>query len=108
NWVLPAHDGLTGDNQVSNVAHPRVDLFAAETGMVVAEAMYLLEPEMTRRAGPRLVQRLKDEINRRIITPVETLDDLWWFSGRNNWTPWCCFNTLGAAMYSLDDMDRLA
>ncbi len=105
-WSLPAHAGLAAQQQVVDINTPVVDLFAAETAMVLAEASYLLKPQLDTLAT-RIVRRVHQEILHRIIIPLETRDDFRWFSGRNNWTPWCCCNILCAAMYVLEDTPRL-
>ncbi len=105
-WSLPAHaDRLPGD-VLPRDDRQSVDLFACETAMVLAEACYLLRAEL-QAVSPGLLQRVNAEILRRVVEPVETRDDFWWLAGRNNWTPWCASNTLGAALYTLDDPARL-
>ena len=103
-WCLPAH---TGGLALPLPDTQYVDLFACETAMVLSEALYLLEGELER-AAPAIPRRIRDEVIRRVIEPSETRSDFWWFNGRNNWTPWCCANALGAAMIVLDDEERLA
>ena len=106
-WSLPAHaERLPGD-VLPRQDRETVDLFACETAMVLAEARYLLQAEL-QAVSPALVERLEQEIERRVIVPVETRDDFWWLSGGNNWSPWCAGNTLGAACYLLADPARLA
>lgn len=106
-WCLPAHaDRLPGD-VLPRQDKQSVDLFACETAMVLAEARYLLHDALAG-VSPALVERLEREILARVVEPVETHDDFWWLGGRNNWSPWCASNVLGAAMYLLDDRDRLA
>jgi hypothetical protein len=105
-WSVPAHARNAPDPLPSADAE-MVDLFAAETAMVVAETLYLVGDAL-REISPALVKRLERECIRRVIVPVETRNDFWWFSGGNNWTPWICSNVEGAAMYLLDDPDRLA
>src|SRR5699024_1597232 len=84
-----------------------VDLFACESAMVLAESLYLLGEELSR-VSPGLVDRVTQKVMSRVIEPVEQHDDFGWLDGHNNWTPWCASNALGAAMYLLDDRDRLA
>jgi len=84
-----------------------VDLFACETAMALAEAAYLLADELDA-VSPAVCERVRRQVMARVIEPVEKRNDFWWLGGRNNWTPWCSFNTLGAAMYVLDDPERLA
>ncbi|OPZ85764.1 MAG: Heparinase II/III-like protein [bacterium ADurb.Bin429] len=106
-WCIPAHAQRLPDDALPRQDLESVDLFACETAMVLAEARYLLFDALYG-VSPALVDRLDREIQRRVVVPVETRDDFWWLSGRNNWSPWCAANTLGAAMYLLDDTARLA
>lgn len=105
-WSVPAH-ARNAPDPLPNADAEMVDLFAAETAMVVAHALYLVG-EGLGEISPALVRRLKKETIRRVIEPVETRDDFTWFSGFNNWTPWICSNVEGAAMRLIDDLDRLA
>ncbi|HOS43310.1 MAG TPA: heparinase II/III family protein, partial [Armatimonadota bacterium] len=106
-WCIPAHALRLPDDALPRQDLESVDLFACETAMVLAETRYLLHDAL-RAVSPALVERLDREVQRRVIIPVETRDDFWWLSGRNNWSPWCAANTLGAALYLLDDTARLA
>lgn len=112
-WVIPAHehrDFHSSNHQIlPDLSRPRVDLFAAETAMTLAEAVYLMEGSLGE-AGQIAMARVREEILRRVIVPVETRgEEFWWMTSTGcNWTPWCCYNVLGAAMYVLDDPQRLA
>ncbi len=105
-WSVPAHARNAPDPLPSADAE-MVDLFAAETAMIVARTLYLVGEGLAG-ISPSLVRRMEKETIRRVIVPVETRDDFGWFSGFNNWTPWICSNVEGAAMHLLDDPDRLA
>jgi hypothetical protein len=105
-WCLPAHATRDDQGALHTQSSHTVDLFAAETGMVLAEALYLIKNVLPQEAKA-LADRIKLQIIERIIVPFET-QDFGWYSGRNNWSPWCSSNIAGAAMYVLDDPDRLA
>jgi hypothetical protein len=109
-WCLPAHSArITGD-VLQRQDRESVDLFAAETAMTLATARYLLEAELEK-LSPALADRVGREVLRRVVNPVATSDEFgssWWLDGRNNWSPWCASNVLGAAMFVLDDQARLA
>jgi hypothetical protein len=106
-WCLPAHAERNGTDPLARADRHTVDLFAAETAMILAECCWLLAPELER-VSPSVVQRVRDAIRVRVVEPVELRDDVRWFSGFNNWTPWCASNVLGAALYTIDDTRRLA
>jgi len=105
-WCVPAHARNQPDPLPSQHVEP-VDLFNCETAMVLAEAHYLLDEELSA-LSPSLCERVRQQVLRRVVEQVETRDDFSWFSGFNNWTPWCASNVLGAAMYELEDTQRLA
>lgn len=109
-WCLPAHEGLDKGEVFADPTRFKVDLFNASTGRILVSTLRLLEPELAK-VSPALVQRVKMEVMRRVVEPAEKLniDTAWWFSGRNNWTPWCASNISGCAIYLLDDQpERLA
>lgn len=95
-WQLPAHNGYVRDApQLSwpDVENPVVDLFAAETGALLActcAALRDMLPEAVHR-------RVRFEVERRILVPCSTMH-FWWMGGGdeplNNWTPWCTQNVL--------------
>ncbi|KAJ2960771.1 hypothetical protein NQZ79_g3932 [Umbelopsis isabellina] len=69
-WVVPAHTRC------------RVDLFNAETGFALAQIVDLLRDKMDR----NLVNRVYQEIDKRILTPYEQNGrNEEWFSAVNNW-----------------------
>lgn len=109
-WCLPAHEGLTSGETLPDPERFRIDLFNASTGKTLADVLELLEPELAK-ISPMLVRRVRTELMRRLIEPAEQQNDdnTWWFSGFNNWTPWCASNLSGCAVYLLDDQpERLA
>lgn len=80
-WCLPAHYGSA---DVDN--HRMIDLFAAETGFALAETYTMLKD----RLDPLVAERIRTEIDRRIIEPFSTkLNKLWWESCENNWAAVC-------------------
>jgi hypothetical protein len=107
-WCLPAHALRHPGDLFPREDLETVDLFACETAAVLADTLYLLEGEISS-LTTTLPRRLRMAIEARVIRPAEQ-DPLrhWWSDGRNNWTPWCCSNILGAALVVLDDQDRLA
>lgn len=111
-WVIPAHvKGLQRGNDLPNQHTQVVDLFAAETGTLFAWTYYLLADELGK-ISPLIPDRLRDEVQSRILKPNLERDDFWWMgtdatdgSARhlNNWTPWICSNWLAAILLVEDD-----
>ena len=111
-WGVPAHVGAQKRGSgLPDVTEPTVDLFAAETGMLMAWTEYLLGDKLDA-VSPLVRERIRHEVDRRILTPNLVRDDFWWMgvSGRslNNWTPWICSNWLAAALLLEPDTDRRA
>lgn len=95
-WQLPAHNSYERDKPAApwpDVARPIVDLFAAETGALLACADAVLGDVL-----PQPVHdRIRREVEHRILTPYLT-EHFWWMGNgdeeMNNWTPWCTQNVL--------------
>jgi hypothetical protein len=109
-WGVPAHVGAQKrGNGLPDVAEPTVDLFAAETGMLLAWTDYLVGAELDR-VSPLVRERIAHEIDRRILTPCLERDDFWWMglSGRsvNNWDPWISSNWLTSVLLLEKDPAR--
>ncbi len=111
-WGVPAHVGAQKRGSgLPDTTEPVVDLFAAETGMLLAWTDYLLADRLDA-VSPLLRERIRIETRRRILDPCLERNDFWWmgFGGRivNNWNPWICSNWLAAALLLEDDADRRA
>ncbi len=108
-WGVPAHLSLQKKgNGLPDVTEPTVDLFAAETGALLAWTSYLL-PEALDSVSPLIRERIRLEVRRRIIDVNLERDDFWWmgFSRTvNNWNPWICSNWLTAVLLLEDDPAR--
>lgn len=101
-WGLPAHLGAQKAGiGLPDVSEPIVDLFAAETASLLAWTQYELGDSLAR-VSPLIPERIRLEIDRRVLTPCLTRDDFSWmgFSGRpvNNWNPWISSNWLTSAL----------
>ncbi len=111
-WGVPAHLSLQEAGPgLPDVAEPTVDLFAAETGSLLAWVDYLLGDRLD--AVSSLIRdRIRYEIDRRILTPNLERDDFWWMGfqgGRiNNWNPWVNSNWLTAVLLVESDEARRA
>lgn len=98
-WQLPAHNSYIRDTPqlpLPDTTRPIVDLFAAETGALLAMVHYLLGHALDH-ACPGLDARVVREVDRRILHPWET-SHFWWMGNGDepmcNWTTWCTQNCL--------------
>ncbi len=98
-WQLPAHNSYIRDTPqlpLPDTSRPIVDLFAAETGELLALTRYLLQDELDT-AAPGITARMERELNARILTPYFH-DHFWWMGNGSepmcNWTSWCTQNVL--------------
>jgi len=106
-WVVPAHlSALQSAPGLPDLSSPVVDLYCGETANLLAWMYYLLGDELSR-VSPLLPERIKHELNTRLLTPCMHRDDFWWMMtpgkeqpGRtiNNWTSWICSNWLAAVL----------
>src|SRR2546427_10637670 len=110
-WGSTAHLGMQrAGNGLPDVTEPIVDLFAAETGALLAWTDYLLGDRLDQ-VSPLLRKRIRAEVDRRVLTPALQRDDFWWmgFGERknvNNWNPWINSNWLTAALVLEADPQR--
>ncbi|MBI5931551.1 MAG: heparinase II/III family protein [Chloroflexi bacterium] len=120
-WVVPAHEEqgpnyweveppiLRTEPLGAHTALTRepdsIDLFAAETGAVLAETAYLLKDDLT----PEVYQRVKQELERHIFKPyLAHARKHWWFKGALNWNG-VCNGSIGLAFLRMvDDPQTLA
>ena len=98
-WQLPAHNSYIRDTPqlpLPDTSRPIVELFAAETGALLALTRYLLTDELDA-AVPGITARMDWELNARILTPYFH-DHFWWMGNEDepmcNWTSWCTQNVL--------------
>jgi len=111
-WGVPAHIGAQKRGPgLPDVTEPVVDLFAAETAMLLAWTDYLVGDALDR-VSPLVRERIRLEIDRRVLGPCLERNDFWWmgFGGRqvNNWNPWIVSNWLAAALLVERDPARRA
>ncbi len=98
-WQLPAHNSYIRDTPqlpLPDTTRPIVDLFAAETGALLALTRYLLPDELDT-AASGITARMERELNARILTPYFTSHFWWMGNGAEpmcNWTSWCTQNVL--------------
>jgi hypothetical protein len=108
-WGTVAHLGAQGP--LPDVRDPIVELFSAETAALLAWTDYLVGERLDA-VSPRLRERLRLEVERRVLTPALERDDFWWagFTARsvNNWNPWINSNWLTAVLILERDPARRA
>lgn len=117
-WVISAHNGAehagvepTPPKPLPDPDQPYVDLFAAQTAMVLSITCQLLADQLDA-VAPILRRRVKNEVERRVLRPFEARDDFWWMGFIRhdlcNWTPWIVSNVMLTACIWIEDRDRLA
>lgn len=113
-WGVPAHLFMQkAGTELADVEDPVVDLYAAETGALLAWADYLLGPELDS-ISPMIRKRMALETDRRVLTPLLEVDDYWWmgFAPKdnylNNWNPWINSNWIMALLVFEKDSFRKA
>ncbi len=101
-WQLPAHNSYIRDCTqfpLPDVTAPVLDLFACETGAVLAAAYYLMK-DVLDKISPFITKRILSELDHRIFTPYLNVHFWWMGNGNepmNNWTIWCTQNVLLSA-----------
>ncbi|SFL73095.1 Heparinase II/III-like protein [Paenibacillus sp. 1_12] len=98
-WCAPAHHYLSLNPMqlLSDTKEPLFDLTAGETASLLAWTSHLLHNQLDQ-ITTLIRERIRVEIERRILTPYMERNDFWWmgFGERevNNWNPWCNANML--------------
>ncbi len=109
-WQLPAHNSYIRDTPqlpLPDSGAPVLDLFACETGSILAATLYLLGDKLDA-FSPFIRKRITCELTHRIFTPY--LERHFWWMGNgdepmNNWTIWCTQNILIAVFLTSTDED---
>ncbi|HKH08084.1 MAG TPA: hypothetical protein VKA62_03970, partial [Agromyces sp.] len=100
-WCWPAHDDVfarTG-GVAADPAHPYLDLGAGEVASLFAWTRFALAESLDARY-PGLGDRMRDEVDRRVLEPFTERRDWHWLGldGRlHNWNPWIHGNVIVAA-----------
>jgi hypothetical protein len=112
-WGSTAHLGAQKRGSgLPDVTEPVVELFSAEAAALLAWTDYLLGARLDS-VSPLLRERIRVEVDRRVLTPALERDDFWWlgFGPRkdvNNWNPWIASNWLASALILERDPQRRA
>jgi hypothetical protein len=107
-WVIPAHN--RADAHLDDVTTTWIDLFAGETGSLLAWTHYLLQSRLDA-VDPLIAGRMRREVALRVLGPFLTHDDYWWMGVEgsrrpNNWSPWCSSSVLGGFLLLEPDAER--
>ena len=94
-WCLPAHHGKLEVND-----NARIDLTGATTSAQLAEIYLLLGDRME----PLINNRIKAEIDRRIVATFCPVEHYWWEGGTMNWTAVCVGSVAQALMIVRPDI----
>lgn len=111
-WVIPAHNAQQGGppDALPEMLDPCIDLFAGETGALLAWTHYLLKERLDT-LSRHLASRIAREVKTRILDPFLAHDDFWWMGAKegrhlNNWSPWCASTCLSAFLVLEGDRAR--
>ena len=116
-WVVSAHnvDSHPGSPRpvqrpLPDVENPVIDLFAAQTAATVTLCCHLLSEKLDS-VTPHIRQRVRREVETRVLHPFFRRDDFWWMGmirrDINNWTPWILSNILICLLHWEADEARL-
>ena len=111
-WQLPAHNSYIRDTPSYNlpdITDPVIDLFAAESGALLAMAKYLLFDEFEK-INPFINKMIDSNLEHRIYKPY--LNRHFWWMGNGdekmcNWTVWCTQNVLLSVFLNKTTTDEL-
>ena len=116
-WIDPHHNNHMHDHMLTGIirnplpdVHDScfVDLVAGSTSSLLSWVYYFLKEPLDE-ITPMICERIEYEIQRRIVVPFMTHDDLTWFGfyGHkiNNWNPWILSNILCADLICVKDPD---
>jgi len=123
-WGVPAHSFSArppfGDEHstthtqllgLPDTAYHVIDLFAAETGALLAWTWYLLKEQLATTL-PVVVDRIEREIQERILIPYRAVDTWGWLGKTrphpNNWNPWIHSNVLATNLLVEPDAAKRA
>lgn len=99
-WGIPAHyptDIPWANNQV-------VDLFNAETANLLAWTIFMLHDDLEE-VKPGICDRLRNEIDRRFLSPARN-NDYEWKTKVDNWNTWICSNWLSCILLCETDRNQ--
>ena len=114
-WGASAHNTSSDYKEphlmlIPDRLHPNIDLFAAETGSLMAWTMHLLADTFGEVSAP-LWERVRFEIKDRILDQFMGDNFYWWMglngSFVNNWNPWITGNIASCILLCSEDDDAI-
>nr|MBR4281310.1 heparinase II/III family protein [Clostridia bacterium] len=106
-WAISAHADLNADHPFPDASRTIVDLFAAQTAMVLSFVCQLLAGMLHEDIAARVCR----EVERRVLQPFMENDAEWWMGFKrknlNNWTPWIVSNVMMTANIWEYDPEKL-
>ncbi|HHW08637.1 MAG TPA: heparinase [Firmicutes bacterium] len=110
-WNIPPHvAGCARPNHpLRDKNDPVVELFSAETASLLAWVHYLVGSRLAA-VTPIINERIKEEVERRIIDVFLKRNDYWWMGFHsqrvNNWNPWVNASCLHALLLLVPDPEK--
>ena len=104
-WTWPAHLGEELHDGLPSVVSDEdrtVALFSAGAALLLAE----VDAVLGHRLHPALRERIRTEIDERVLTPYEARTDFSWLTAANNWNAVCNAGVALSALHTLDDPTR--
>lgn len=107
-WALSAHLGIQKDkSSLPDYKEQIIELTSGDMGSAFSWIYYYMKPEFDK-VTPLIAERLRAELQKRILDPYVNNDTFWWLKATNNWNVWCNFNVLESYMLLENDPDKLA
>jgi hypothetical protein len=115
-WALSAHVGREQAEQASLPSYKEhvLELTSGDMGSFLAWTYYFLKERLDK-VNPLIAERLRKNIQERILDPYMNRDNFWWqaFDAKpqtlvNNWNPWCNFNVLSCFLLLENNPEKLA
>jgi hypothetical protein len=109
-WGWSAHLGSQKAGAgLPDINDPFIDLGVGEIACDLSWTYYLLHKQFDR-VHPLISQRLKQEIEKKVLIPYLNRNDFWYMGfngGRpNNWNPWINYNMLNCYLLIENDPER--
>lgn len=114
-WGASAHFYLYGfegsiatpTTVLPDIDNPIIDLVVGDIAADLAWAYHFFK-EPFNEISPVIAQRLKSELEQKVLHPFYKRYDYWWITGWgegrvNNWTPWCNYNLLTTILLIEED-----
>lgn len=114
-WALSAHlSAQRSRRSLPDYQEHIIDLTAGDVGSILSWVYYYFH-EAFDKVNPIIAQRLRHELQERILDTYMRESRFWWmaFNAKpttmvNNWNPWCNFNVLQCFLLLENDPQKLA